>query len=381
MRQTVRFGRIMGVEVGANWSLLVLVLLVADGLASIVLPELAPGASPSVYWIAGLVCGLLIAASVLVHELAHSVVALRAGLPVQRVTLWMLGGASLLGGDPATPRTAFWIAASGPLASVGLGLGFGTLAFGLNAAGVPLLIVMSAWWLGVMNVFLALFNLLPGNPLDGGRILRAILWWRSGDPHRAEIRAAAAGRVLGLLLAGLGIAQWLGGQLAGVWLVLVGFVIVASVEAESRSAQLRVALGKTPVKAVMTAAKVTAYAAMPVDRFVADIAPRTREPAFPVLDLDGHPTGTITLRRLSRVPVGMRAATRIADVQRPLKDVPIAQPDDLLADLIDRMSSDTDELALVVVDDRLAGVVSGYDVARIVQLATLRAIDQEPSTA
>ncbi len=380
MKETVRFGRIAGVEVGANWSLLVLIALVADGLATVVLPELAPGHTSAAYWTAGVVCALLIAGSLLLHELAHSVVALRTGLPVQRITLWMLGGVSLLGGEPATPRTAFWIAASGPLTSFGLGLGSGVGAIVLSAAGTPQLIVMSAWWLGVMNVFLGLFNLLPGIPLDGGRILRAVLWWRTGDPDRAEIAAAKAGRVLGFLIIGLGFAEWLDGRITGLWLVLIGFVIVTSVASESQTARMRMALGTTRVAAVMAPPRVTGYTLMSVERFVAEVAPRTRQVVFPVVDLDVHPTGTVSLHRLVRVPPALRASTLLADVQMPLKDVPVAHPDDLLADLVSRMGPGNDELALVIeADHRLVGVVSGYDVARSVQLATLRPVGEEPS--
>jgi CBS domain-containing protein len=185
--------------------------------------------------------------------------------------------------------------------------------------------------------------------------------------------------VLGFLLAGLGVAEWIGGQFTGLWLVLIGFVIVMAVEAESRTVRLRIMLGTTPVKAVMTPPPVVAYAGMPVERFVADVVPRNQELAYPVVDLDGHPTGTITLRRLVRVPSGRRASTRLADVQRPLRNVPVAHPDDLLADLISRMAPDYDELALVLDHDRLVGAVRGLDVARTEQLVTLHPVGQEPS--
>lgn len=378
MKQTIRFGRIFGVEVGANWSLLALILLVANGLATVVLPELTPGHSPTAYWTAGAVCGLLIAGSLLLHELAHSVVALRAGLPVERITLWMLGGASVLGGEPASPRAAFWIAASGPLASLGLGLAAGGAAALMNAVGTPQLIVGSAWWLGAMNIFLALFNLLPGIPLDGGRILRAILWWRSGDPDRAEIAAARTGRVLGSLVIALGFAQWLSGQFTGFWLVLVGFVIITSARSESQLARTRSALGSTRVADVMSRPRAIAYDAMPVDRFLAGIVPGTPEIAYPVVDLDGRAAGTVELHRLVRIPSSLATSTRIAEVRTPLKNVPVAHPDDLVADLAVRMGSSA--LALVLEQDhRLAGVVRRQDLIRRLQLATRQAPGPVPS--
>ncbi|MFF0341461.1 site-2 protease family protein [Kribbella sp. NPDC004875] len=385
MKQTVRFGRISGVEVGANWSLIVLVLLVAYGLATAVLPELAPGHQAGVYWVIGIVAGLLIAGSLLLHELAHSVVALRAGIPVQRITLWMLGGVSVLGGEPASPRTAFWVSASGPLTSLGLGLGSGVLALLLNIAGAPQLLAATLVWLGVMNVFLAVFNLLPGLPLDGGRILRAALWWRTGDPNQAALSAGRAGRVIGVVIAAIGLAEWVTGRYTGLWLVMIGYLIVTSVAAESRTARLRIALDSTPVAAAMSVPPLTAYAAMPIDRFAADVMTRAhdaRDVVFAVVDLDARPTGTVSLRRLARVPVDQRAGLTVGAVQRPLKDVPVGHPEDQLADLVVQMGSGSDELALVVErDGRLVGVVHGYDVTRLVQLAALRPSGQPTTSA
>lgn len=375
MKQTVRFGRILGVEVGANWSLLVLILLVANGLATVVLPELTPGHRTATYWSVGAACGLLVAGSLLLHELAHCMVALRAGLPVERITLWMLGGASVLGGEPASARAAFWIAAAGPLTSIGLGLTSGAGALVLDAFGAPQLIVSSLWWLGTINVFLGLFNLLPGNPLDGGRILRAFLWWRSGDANRAEIGAARAGRVLGVLITALGFAQWLTGQFAGLWLILVGFVISTAATSESQLARLRIALGRTRVSEVMTSPRIIAYDAMTVDRFLAEIVPGTPEAAYPVLDLDGRAAGTVELHRLVGIRRSETSSTRIADIRTPLKNVPVAHPDDLVADLAVRMGSSA--LALVIHQDhRLAGVVRRQDLIQRLQLAT-----RQPATS
>ncbi|WP_350275743.1 site-2 protease family protein [Kribbella sp. HUAS MG21] len=380
MKQTIRFGRVFGVEIGANWSLLVLILLVAHGLSTVVLPALAPGQSTTAYWTAGAVCGLLIAGSLLLHELAHSVVAVRAGLPVERITLWMLGGASVLGGEPASARAAFRIAAAGPLSSLGLGLAAGCGALALSALGAPELIVSSTWWLGSINVVLAVFNLLPGNPLDGGRILRAILWWRTGDPDRAEIGAARAGRVLGVVVTALGFAQWLSGQFAGLWLILVGLLIGTVAASESRAARMRVALGQIRVADVMAEPGVVAHDAMTVDQFLAGIVPGLPEAAYPVVDLDGRAAGTVELHSLVGIRRSLAPSTRIAEVRTPLEDVPLAQPTDLVADLAVRMRQDA--LALVTESDhRLVGVVSRRDVARLVQGAPLRPTGQEPYPA
>jgi Zn-dependent protease len=368
--------------VGAHWSVLVLVVLVTDLLGAVVLPVLAPGHAPAAYWLTAAVTALLIVSSLLLHELAHSLVAHRYGLPVQRITLWMMGGVSLLGGEPATPRAAFWIALSGPLTSLGLGVLSGGAAIVLEASGGPDLVVMSVLWLAVMNVFLGVFNLLPGLPLDGGRVLRALLWWRSGDRDRAEITAAKAGHVVGIALGLVGLVELASGQFNGLWLIAIGYVIVISAAAERQAAQVHSVLGTTTVAAVMMPVEVTGYASMSVERFVSTVAPQTRQIVFPVVDLDGRPTGAVSLGRLGRVTPALRASTLLKDVQTPLKNVPVTRPTDLLADLIIKLPPGLDRLALVVEDDhRLVGVVSACDAVRALQLASLRSAGQERASS
>ena len=193
MREPVRFGKVAGIPVGAHWSVLVVLLLVAEGMAMVVLPELVPDHSPVAYWLAGLLTALIFLGSLLAHELAHALVARTYGLSVQRITLWMLGGVSLLGGEPPTPRADLRVALAGPLASVAVAVGSAALAMAGQVLGAPDLAVATAAWLATMNAVLSVFNLLPGAPLDGGRVLRAFLWRRLGDRDRAEIAAARSG--------------------------------------------------------------------------------------------------------------------------------------------------------------------------------------------
>src|SRR6266508_2682232 len=301
MRETFRFGTVAGIPIGAHWSALALLLVVTNGLAGAGLPELVPGYSMGAYWLTAAVATVLLLGCVLLHELAHALLARRYGVPVERITLWALGGFSLLGGEPETPRAAFWISASGPLTSLCLGAFAGGAGLLLDAAHAPGLVTVSALWLAVMNVVLGLFNLLPGVPLDGGRVLRAALWHRYGDPDRAALAAARA------------------------------------------------------------PPGVCGYALMSVERFLTEVAPRTGQRVFAVTDFDGRPTGTISLGRLSRVPPALRASTLLIDVRVPLRRVPVAKPGDPLADLLVRMPARPDALALVVDGERLVGVVTSYD--------------------
>ncbi|GAA1598291.1 MULTISPECIES: site-2 protease family protein [Kribbella] len=238
MKETFRFGRIAGIPIGTHWSVLGMVLVVSGTLAWTTLPYLVPGRSAAEYWITGVLVAVVFVASLLVHELAHALTALRFRVPVQRITLWMLGGVSVLDGDPETPRGAFLIAAAGPAASLGLG-GLGVGGGLLLRAREHSLLEMSVLWLAVMNLALCVFNLLPGVPLDGGRVLRALLWHRYGDPRKATAVAAVAGQAVGVLVALAGVAELITKDPGGLWLLAVGYVIVLAATAEGRQARHR----------------------------------------------------------------------------------------------------------------------------------------------
>lgn len=369
MKETIRFGRVAGIPVGAHWSLLVTLLLLAQGLATVVLPRFRPDEPTAVYWLTGVCGAVLLLAALLAHELAHSLVARHYGLPVERITLWMLGGVSILRGDPATPRAAFLIAAAGPLASLGIAVAGFAAGLALAVGGAPDLVVLTLLWLAVMNVALGLFNLLPGAPLDGGRILRAALWRRYGDAGRAARSAARAGQAVGLLLALAGVVQVATGDTAGLWMLLVGFFVAVAAQAEANTAELRQALQGLRVADAMSSPEPVGRDAMTVERFLAEVVPLTRHVAYPVVDEAGLPTGTISLLRLRELPAAAHRSTRLGEIRRPLAQVEVAGPDDALADLLLRLPATVDALALVLAGGQLVGVVGAADAARAWHLA------------
>ena len=182
----IPLGRVAGFPLSVHWSVLVILWLFTWSLAA-TLPDTAPGHSSSVYWLAGVTGAVVLLASLLAHELTHAIVARRAGVKVLGVKLWLFGGIARLGGEAKTPGTAFRIAASGPAMSLALAAVFAGVAAALRAVGTADVVVAVAWWLAGINLMLGLFNLLPGAPLDGGRILRAYLWRRHGDAVRAAV--------------------------------------------------------------------------------------------------------------------------------------------------------------------------------------------------
>ena len=241
MDDGIPLGRVAGFPLTVHWSVLVILWLFTWSLAAS-LPDVAPGYSRAAYWLAGAVGGAVLLASLLAHELTHAIVARRAGVEVVGVKLWLFGGIARLGGEARTPRTAFWIAASGPATSLGLAALFACLTVGLRAVGAPDIVVSVASWLAAINCVLGVFNLLPGAPLDGGRILRAYLWRRHGDAVRAEIGAARAGRILALILIGLGLLEFLAGSLVGgVWMAFIGWFLLMAAREEDVGAHAPVA--------------------------------------------------------------------------------------------------------------------------------------------
>jgi len=376
MKATIPLGRLAGIPLGAHWSVLAMVGLIAQIMALAVLPQTAPHYATAAYWAVGVGTALLFVASLLVHELAHALVARHYKVGVERITLWLLGGVSQLATEAPSPRAELLIAGSGPMASLAVGGLFAGVAAGGGALGLPKLALAGMVWLAVANAALAVFNLLPGAPLDGGRVLRAALWKRSGDKDRASARAAQFGRALGAVLIGAGFLQTLfGNLLGGLWLALVGWFLLGAATAERSGFMVHRQLAGVLVRDVMTFEPTVAPSWWTVDAFLDRIGRHEHHRVFPVVDFDGRPFGVVSLADLATLARDSRAVTRIADVCRPLADVPVVAPGDRLTGLIEgirlRLRQGHD-LVVVTENGRLVGVISPADIARTIELAALQ---------
>ena len=238
MRDSIRLGRISDIPIGLHWSIALIVALFTLGLSGTILPAAAPGYASYLYLPVALSVAVGLLASIIAHELGHSLVAKNNGIPVRGITLFALGGVAKLDGDPRTPGAAARIALAGPAVSVAIGLAAVTASAAAGAFGVPALIGAGLLWLGVINLVMAVFNMLPALPLDGGRVLQAALWKRNGDSERATISAAQVGRWLGWALVAFGLWQFLNTG-SGLWTMLIGWFIVSSAKAESLRARFR----------------------------------------------------------------------------------------------------------------------------------------------
>jgi Zn-dependent protease len=322
MRPTFRLGRIAGVEVGFHWSLLVIGALLVSSLAGGQLPSAVPQAHGS-YLAAAVLAVVFFFASILAHELAHSIVARRQGQTVNGITLWLLGGVSELGTEATTAGDELRVAVAGPLTSIALGVLFGGLAFALDAV-LPSggLLPTVAWWLAIVNVALGLFNLLPGAPLDGGRVLAALHWKFRGDRRNAQIAAARSGRVVGTILVVGSLALLFTGTDA-LLPALVGLFVLSASRREESSARVLRALDGQTVGAIMRPIAGMA----PEWTTVADFGPHA-DPIF-TSGWDGTATALLPPNAVFAVPPEARAHTQLRALAVPLarfRRVPVDTP-------------------------------------------------------
>ncbi len=368
MGQTFSLGRISGIRVGVNWSVLLIVALLAYGLAVGEFPAAAPRHPVAEYVAAALVTAVAYIGSLLAHELAHSLVARRNGLEVEGITLWLLGGVSRLQGEVADPGAEIRVAGVGPLVSLILGGAFWLLAWLLHAAGVGGVVVAALAWLGGINVLLAAFNVIPAAPLDGGRLLRAVLWRITGDRFKAAVWSARAGQVFGWAL--VVVAAYLvlvRREYNWLWFALLGWFLISAATAEGQQATLQSGLRAVAVREIMTAHPVTVPASATVAWFLDDYLPWHRHSAFPMEADDGQTVGLVTVHRVNQVPVAERARTPLRDAACPLADVAHATPDEPVADVLPRLNACSENRVLVFADGHLAGIVSPADISRAVE--------------
>jgi Zn-dependent protease/CBS domain-containing protein len=365
---------VLGIELRVDWSVTVVFALLTWGLATTSFPALAEGYKPAEYWAAAGVTTLVFMVSLLAHETSHSLVARRRGIRVRDITLWLFGGVATLEGEARTPRADFAIAIAGPAASIAIGIIAGGIGGALALAQASALAIAAVLWLGAINIVLALFNLVPAAPLDGGRVLRAWLWHRSGDHDDAAIKAARAGHTFGWILVGLGVIEFMaGGDIGGLWFILLGWFLTNASRAEEMQVIVIHELRDVRVGDIMTPAPITAPASMSVAEILEHFVLTHRCSAFPLVEgPEERIVGLLTLTHCRAVPAGQRANTAALAVATPIVDVPTATPDELLIPALQRAAGSGGRI-LVMSGETLVGIVTPTDVTRALQLAGVQA--------
>jgi Zn-dependent protease/CBS domain-containing protein len=369
MNENLSLGRIAGIHVGLNWSLLVIGALIAWSLATGLLPAAAPGQTSGAYWTAGVVSAFVYLASLLAHELAHSVVAVRRGVRVEGITLWLFGGVSRFSSESSSPGAQALITFVGPLTSLLLGAVFVLASIAVGGGANPGLVAATLAWLGYINILLGVFNLLPAFPLDGGRILQSLIWLRTGDRLRATNIAARIGMGFAFLLIAYGLLTFFaaGGLFGGVWSVFLGWFLLSAARSEQTGALMRQALSGISVAEVMTPNPVQAPDDISVEEALHGYILTSRHSTFPTHDGSGQLSGLLTLAALKNVAPNARATTLIKEIICPLDRVSTVRPADPAANLLSVSDGCSEGRTLVVDNGRLVGIISPSDINRLLQ--------------
>ena len=363
MTPSIRLGRLFGIEVGFNWSLIFVFALVTWTLATAVLPADAPGSGAAVYWLVAAAGAVLFYMCLLAHELSHALVARRYGVKVAGITLWLFGGVSRLEGDPTSARAEAYIAGVGPVTSFAVA----AVAFVVSLATQANVLLSDLFsWLAFVNLALGLFNLVPAFPLDGGRLLSSFLWWRSKSRQRGVHDAVRVGRVFAYLMIAAGVLElFLGDVASGIWIAFLGWFLLSAGTTEEVGSAIRTFLRSVPVSAAMTSPVVTLPDWVTVEAFLDSVAPSHSFKTYPVHEASGTLTGVVRLSDLVRMPSRERAERHLRDVARPIAEVPTTSPREDLSALIQRIGAGLEQRVLVFDAGQLVGIVSPADVARV----------------
>ena len=367
MGSSIRIGRIHGISIELHLSWLIVALLIAYMLAEAVFPGESRSWGTAVYWIVGVAGSLLFLASVLAHELSHSLLAARMGIRVTSITLFVFGGASAMESEPKRPRDEALIAAAGPVASLLIGAGLWLL--GLVTRGQPQLEVLLGW-LSFVNLGLGAFNLVPGFPMDGGRILRALLWRLGGDRFRATRIAASVGQLVGYLIIALGVLLLLqpGGLFPGIWLALIGYFLSSAAEAGAVQIGVQRTLHGIRVRDVMDPDPPSVSPNESLADLVHERLLRGEHRTFLVRHPDGGLAGVVSLADVRRVPREQWDGVRVTDVMTRFGDLATVRADDDLESAMRLIQERGVDQLPVVSDGRMVdGLLTRVGIMRLVE--------------
>ena len=361
---TFRIGRIFGVEIGIHASWLLIFGLVTWSLAVGYFPSVLPDVGRTEALVLGIVAATLLFVSVLIHELAHSLVARARGLDARSITLFLFGGVSNLGGESKQPATEFIVAGVGPLTSLliaGLAFGVGVLAGAESRVGVV------AGYLATINLLLGLFNLLPGFPLDGGRLLRALVWNATGSLRRATEVAVRAGQLVAYGFLAWGFLRVLDGELlSGIWIAAIGWFLHGAASASLEQVVVDQRLRGVRVRDVLRPDPTFVLPGESIARLVDEIMLPGYRRAVPVVD--GRVVGIVTLSAGRQVPPERRAMTTVAEIMGGRSGVRTIGLDDSLFAALEALAAGDFEQLPVVEDERLVGLLTRGDIVRAIQV-------------
>lgn len=374
--RSIRIGRLAGIPIGVQPLWLAIVALITWMLGAVYYPDEAPGIAPAAAYALGLLSALLLFGSILLHELGHAIVARRHGVEIEEIDLWLLGGVARMSGYPKRALDELRFALAGPAVTLVIALLFWAIAAALPASSPDWLQALVEYQ-AFVNSAILVFNLIPAFPLDGGRVARALLWWRRGDIAAATAVAAAIGRGLGYAMIGLGVFGFAAGVFGGLWLALVGLFVIAAAKAEEGGLRVRLALSGRSAGRLMSFPAVTIPAEATVAEAVGTYFLGAKHPAFPVVEA-GRLVGMVDSERIARVAPRERASTRVGEVSY-YDPALVVREDQDVAELLERPSFARVGRAAVLTRDGGIGLLSITDVTRVLRALELAGGPPAPS--
>jgi len=381
----IRVGSIAGIAVDLDWSLLIIFALITGVLAVGLFPAWHPEWPVALYWLAGLTAAVLFLTSVLAHEFSHALVGRLRGISIRHITLFVFGGMAHMESEPQQWRDELYMSIAGPLASLAIGIGCLILArllvgpIEIDPAAPEVFLAQLGLapsvllWLGQINIILAVFNMVPGFPLDGGRVLRALLWGMTGDLRRATRWASAGGQMFAWILIGMGIAMAIGvrvpvfgaGLLPGVWLMFIGWFLNNAALTSYRQLLTRDALESVPVARLMTTSLTSVAEDLPVSELVERHLLHSEQRAYPVEQHAGGPvTGLVSLQDVRLLPREGWARTRVAEIMTPIDRLVTITPQEDALEALELLGRGNLNQVPVMEQGRVLGMVRREDILR-----------------
>ncbi|MBI2844610.1 MAG: site-2 protease family protein [Armatimonadetes bacterium] len=363
-----RLGKVAGFEINIDWSWLIIFTLVIYSLAGFYFPRVYPGLSSATNWIMGVIAAILLFVSVLAHELMHSVVAKQYGIDIKGITLFIFGGMSQTGAEPGTPKAEFNMAVIGPVTSFVIAAVFYGVTVVGNGAGWPVPVVAITGYLAVINLILGIFNMVPGFPLDGGRVLRSGLWAWLDNLERATRYASYVGQGFGYLLMGFGFFNLLGGALiGGFWMIFIGWFLAGSARTSYEQVLLRQALSGVEVSRVMTTDVPVIEARTPVDDFVQNYLMRREYACYPVAENE-QVKGIVGIGDVRSLPREQWQFTTVGEITHPIEEEMRVSKDDDAWDALLKLATDENSCRLLVMQNgNLEGTITQDNIFRLIR--------------
>ena len=371
-RRAFRLFRVFGVSVYLDYSWFLFFFLVVWTFGRFYFPQQYPALDATAAWLYAVIAAILLFAAVTFHEMSHAVTSNRLGFPIQRITLFIFGGVAHLKSEPDNPKTEFLVAAAGPISSLVLWIAFTIAAMVAQTfgAGAPVgLFILIAQ----LNLALAVFNLVPGFPLDGGRLLRAVVWWKSGSLKKATNIAAKCGEAFAYILMFFGVATFFldprSGWISGIWYILIGVFLKNAAEQSYQHVLLEEFLEGVPVSEIMGSAVMAVSSRESLEELIEEKFLHHKFPAYPVIDGEGRVVGLVDVESVKAVPREERERRSVGDVMTALPQTQLPRPTTRALDALREMLS-LGLVRLPVVDEtgHLAGLVTRGDIMSMFQI-------------